>query len=318
MRQYVKPMTSPKPPFKIHPDTSLAHVELHVKGLANMVVFYRDLRGSRWLENGGGRARLSATGKVPALLTLIERTDARPQGSRFAGLYHTAFCYTGRPALANGLMRLVSARWPLQGAADHGVSEVIYLADPEGNGIEIYRDRPRQDWPRLQDGVQMGNLPLDLHKLLEEAAPAAAQAGAIDAGTDIGHIHLQVSDLAKARSFYHQLLSLDIMMELPTALFMSAGGYHHHLGANIWNSRQAPRRTAGELGLASYAFLIPDEAGWLAVFERLQAQAKGSRVVQRDQRAGLALEDQDGITVELLTPDTEAVRQTLARLQQEA
>ena len=315
MRQYVKPMTPANAAFKIHPDTSPAHIELHVKDLANMVSFYGDLMGFRLLENEGGQARLSPTGGAPTLLTLTERPDARPQGSHFAGLYHTAFRYPGRQTLANALMRLVAARWPLQGAADHGVSEAIYLADPEGNGIEIYRDRPRQDWPRLQDGVQMGNLPLDLHKLLEEAAPAAAQAGAIDAGTDIGHIHLQVSDLAKARSFYHQLLSLDIMMELPTALFMSAGGYHHHLGANIWNSRQAPRRTAGELGLASYAFLIPDEAGWLAVFERLQTQTKGARVAQRDRRAGLALEDQDGITVELLTPDTEVVRQTLARLQ---
>lgn len=302
--------------FKIHPNTSLAHVELQVVDLPNMLAFYGDLMGFQLIENADGSARLSATGRPPALLTLTEHKDARPQPSNsFApGLYHTAFRFPGRIPLATTLLRIVASGWALQGAADHRVSEAIYLADPEGNGIEIYRDRPRADWPQMQGVVQMGNLPLDLPKLLEEADQTAAQAGLIDPGTDIGHMHLQVSNLATAEAFYHQLLGLDVMMAMPTALFMSAGGYHHHLGANTWHSLNAPRRTEDLTGLRSYAYLVPEELGWLALFERLRAANQPLTVIERDGRPGLATKDQDGISVELLTTGTETVRKALASL----
>jgi catechol 2,3-dioxygenase len=228
------------------------------------------------------------------------------------GLYHTAFRFTGRKPLATTLMRLVAAGWPLQGASDHQVSEAIYLADPEDNGIEIYRDRPREDWPRLQDSIQMGNLPLDLNRLLEEADQAAAQAGSIDPGTDLGHIHLQVSELSKADAFYHRLLGLDIMMSLPTALFMAAGGYHHHLGANTWHSLHAPPRKQEMLGLRSFAFQIPDEANWLELAQRVRAAGQEPGSVERDDLLGLSVVDQDGIRIELLTAATTAVHHVLA------
>ncbi|MEX1071604.1 MAG: VOC family protein [Anaerolineales bacterium] len=301
-------------PFKIHPDTKIAHVELQVADLANIRAFYGDLMGFQLIEEKDGQARLSPTGQTPALITLTERKDARPQPAHSTGLYHTAFRFPNREKLANELLRIVAAGWPLQGASDHRVSEAIYLADPEGNGIEIYRDRPREQWPKLQETVQMGNGPLDLRKLLEEADQTTAQDGKLDPATDIGHMHLQVSDLGTTDAFYHELLGLDIVMSMPTALFMSAGGYHHHVGANIWQSRGAPRREDDLLGLGSYAFSIPDEAGWLALQERLQQSGKPLTAVERDGQIGVMVEDQYGLQVELLAPATEAIRKSLEQL----
>lgn len=306
-------MISTSENFTIHPQTSLAHLELQVNSLANTVAFYGDLMGFQLIEKQGGQARLSPTGQPPILLTLTERKDAQRPAARSVGLYHTAFRFPGRKPLATTLLRIVAARWPLQGASDHRVSEAIYLADPEGNGIEIYRDRPREEWPRLQDSIQMGNLPLDLPKLLEEADRAASQAGAIDPGTDLGHMHLQVSDLATADAFYQQLLGLDVMMSMPTALFMSAGGYHHHLGANTWHSLDAPRRDKDTLGLKSFAFLIPDEANWLALYQRIHSEGRTLQAIETDGKLGVALEDDDGIGVELITPESENVRRVLTR-----
>ena len=314
MRQYVKCMNNQDQPFKIHPNTSLAHLELTVSDMASMLDFYGGLMGFQLIETQGGQARFSPTGRPPALVTLSERKDAPPQALHGVGLYHTAFRFSSRRPLATTLMRLVAAKWPVQGAADHRVSEAIYLADPEGNGIEIYRDRPREQWPWLQDSIQMGNLPLDLPKLLDEADQAAAQAGAIDPGTDLGHIHLQVSALPKADAFYHQLLGLDVMMSMTTAIFMSAGGYHHHLGANTWHSLGASPRATGTLGLSSFAFLIPDEANWLALAKRVQEAVRGLEKVERDGRLGIGLKDEDGIGVEVLTPASEKVQNALAAL----
>jgi len=301
--------------FKIHPDAHIAHVELQVADLAHMLAFYGDLMGFKLIENKDGVARLSPAGSSPALLTLIERKRARQQPQFSAGLYHTAFRFPGRGPLATTLLRLVAHGWPLQGAADHRVSEAIYLADPEGNGIEIYRDRPRADWPRMDNMVQIGNLPLDLRKLLEEADETAAHTGGIDPGADIGHMHLQVSDTAAAEAFYHGLLGLDVVMAMPTAIFMSAGGYHHHLGANTWNSRNAPPRAEDMTGLRSYAYVIPDEAGWLALFERLQQSGQALQAAERDEQLGVALQDQDSNRVELLAPASEAVRKAQTQLQ---
>ncbi len=300
--------------FQIHRDTQIAHVEMQVADLANMLAFYGDLMGFKLIDSKDGVVRFSPTGKLPALLTLTERKGARQQPQFSTGLYHTAFRFPGRGPLAITLMRLVDYGWPLQGASDHRVSEAIYLADPEGNGIEIYRDRPRADWPRMDNMVQMGNLPLDLHKLLEEADQAAAQAGGIDPDTDIGHMHLQVSDTATAEAFYHGLLGLDTVMAMPTALFMSAGGYHHHLGANTWNSRNAPPHAEDMTGLRSYAYVIPDGAGWLTLFKRLQQSGQSLKATERDGRPGVAVQDQDGNRVELLAHESEAVRAALSHL----
>lgn len=300
--------------FKLHPETHVAHVELQAADLPRMVAFYSGLMGFQIIDQKDGIARFSPTGAAPALITLTERKGARQQPERSTGLYHTAFRFPGRGPLATTLLRIVASGWPLQGAADHRVSEAIYLADAEGNGIEIYRDRPRADWPQLDGMIQMGNLPLDLHKLIEEADQAKAQTGIIDPGTDIGHMHLQVSDVATTDAFYHGLLGFDVVMSMPSALFMSAGGYHHHLGANIWNSRNAPRREADMTGLRSHAYAIPDEANWLALLARVQSAGLAPDAAERDGRPAIAVTDQDGNRVELLAPDTPAVRAALGGL----
>lgn len=300
--------------FQLHPDTHIAHVELQVADLARMTAFYGGLMGFQLIDQAEGVTRLSPTGNLPALLTLSEHRNARRQPQERTGLYHTAFRFTGRNTLATTFLRIVSAGWPLQGASDHLVSEAIYFADPEGNGIEIYRDRPRDQWPRM-DGtgeLQMANAPLDLHKLLDEADRAAAEAGVIDAGTDIGHMHLQVSDTATAAAFYSNLLGMDMIVNWPSAIFMSAGGYHHHLGANTWHSQNAPRREDDMTGLRSYAYRVPDEAGWLALLQRVQNAQYEHAAAERDGQPGFWLQDQDGNRVEVLGPDTPAVRQALS------
>src|SRR3990172_2310372 len=298
--------------FRIHTSTHIAQVEYQVRNLPNLVAFYGDLMGMQLIEKTDTYARLTATGRPPALLALIERKDARPapSNSHSVGLYHTAFRCPGRVPLASTLLRIVAASYPLQGAADHLFSEAVYLADPEGNGIELYRDRPREEWPRMDNALQSGNLPLDRRKLLEEADKAAAQTGKVDPGMDIGHIHLQVSDLTTAEAFYRHRLGLDVMMALPTALFFAAGGYHHHVGANTWHSLNAPRRGKDLTGLSSYSFTIPDEAGWLAALERVED--KEIKVIERDGQLGVAVEDQDGIVVQLMTEETAAVREALS------
>ncbi|MCW5873527.1 MAG: VOC family protein [Anaerolineales bacterium] len=304
------------PTFQLHPDTHIAHVELQVADLGRMTAFYSGLMGFQIIDEADGVARLSPNGQLPALLTLTEHKGARLQPQERSGLYHTAFRFTDRKTLATTFLRVVSASWPLQGASDHLVSEAIYFADPENNGIEIYRDRPREQWPRM-DGtgeLQMANAPLDLHKLLDEADHAAAQAGVIDAGTDIGHMHLQVSNTATAATFYHDLLGMDIIFNWPGALFLSAGGYHHHLGANTWHSQNAPRREDDMTGLRSYAYRVPDEAGWLALLQRVQSSQQVPQATERDGQPGFWLPDQDGNRVEILGPDTSVVRAAVQTL----
>jgi catechol 2,3-dioxygenase len=162
--------------------------------------------------------------------------------------------------------------------------------------------------------LQMGNLPVDLHRLIEEADQAKAQSGLIDPGTDIGHMHLQVSNTATAEAFYHSLLGFDIVMSMPSALFMSAGGYHHHIGVNTWNSLNALHREEDMTGLRSHAYKVPDEAGWLALLDRVCASGHAVKATERDGQPGLAVDDQDGNRVEMLGPDTSAVRAAMAQL----
>jgi catechol 2,3-dioxygenase len=180
------------------------------------------------------------------------------------------------------LARLALTRWPLDGASDHLVSEALYLSDPDGNGIELYRDRPRSEW-RWQDGqLQMATLALDLDGLLEELGPeplagggaelATVTSSGIAPGTVMGHVHLQVADLAAAERFYVDGLGLDVTVRgYPGALFVSAGGYHHHLGLNTWHSRGAAPAAPGSVGLQWYELMLDGEAALSQALARLDA-----------------------------------------------
>lgn len=311
-------MTENSLPFRIHKSARIAHAQFKVADLARMLPFYRDLLGLKVREAPNSRAELAPSSLGPPLLTLVEHPTARPVPAYSTGLYHLALRFPHRKSLATTLLRLLSAGWPLQGASDHLVSEAIYLVDPEGNGLELYRDRPRAEWPRRGERIQMATLPLDLNALLEEADKEAAKISQIHPQMDIGHIHLQVSDLASTAAFYQDLVGFEIMAEMPSALFLAAGGYHHHLGANIWQSRNAPRPEPDNTGLHSYAIEIPENTGWLHLFERLSASGATLQALEREDRVGFVLEDQDGNLIEVLTQTHEELHDRLSALERAA
>jgi catechol 2,3-dioxygenase len=223
----------------------IGHVALAVRNLPTVATFYREVLG---LEDLGGEAstrRLGTGSRV--LLELRGDPAARPSTRAEAGLFHTAFLLPSRQALARWLVHAATSGVSLQGAADHRVSEAIYLADPEGNGIEVYADRPRAGWHDTQGRIVMATDPLDLDAL---ARAADARWTGAPEDTVIGHVHLQVGDLSAAGAFYGDLLGLPVTARYPGATFHGAGGYHHHVATNIWNSRGAKPRAFPATGLA--------------------------------------------------------------------
>jgi catechol 2,3-dioxygenase len=191
---------------------------------------------------------------------------------RATGLYHLAILYPTRLDLAFALARLAEAHWSLDGVADHLVSEALYLSDPDGNGIELYRDRPREEWSYADGELQMATLSLNLQGLADELASAEALQRSVPAGTTIGHVHLQVASIPDAEAFYHGVLGFDVMTRgYPGALFVSAGGYHHHLGLNTWHSAGSGPAAPGAVGLRSYEVILPDRAELGRALDRLRA-----------------------------------------------
>jgi catechol 2,3-dioxygenase len=258
--------------FRMPAGTHIGQVRLQVADLDRALAFYRDLVGFWQVSQNGPTAILSATGEPPFHILLTERRGARRKPPHTTGLYHVAVRFPSRRALARVLHRLLANRWPFQGFADHRVSEALYLADPDGNGLELYVDRPRKDWPWKDDQVVMGTDPLDVEGLLAEVADDTSRWNGVDPGTDIGHVHLHVSDLAEAEAFYHGLLGLDVTQRgYPGALFLSAGGYHHHVGVNVWAGVGAPPPPPDAVGLSSFALQIPDAAVWEDLLLRLDA-----------------------------------------------
>jgi catechol 2,3-dioxygenase len=255
----------------IHPDTAMGAVSLTVSDLARSRDFYERAIGLTATERDDGSLALSA-GAVP-LVSLYGDSSAPPLNRHATGLFHQAILVPSRRDLAQALVRLARARWPLDGASDHLVSEALYLSDPDGNGIEIYRDRPREEWRRTNDGqLEMATIPLDLDGVLAELDGETSVPALMPAGTTIGHVHLQVSDLAAAEAFYNRVLGFDVIVRgYPGALFVSAGGYHHHLGLNTWHSAGAAPAEPGSVGLRSYEVRLPDERELATVLARVHA-----------------------------------------------
>jgi catechol 2,3-dioxygenase len=239
----------------IDPGASMGAVRLAVADLDGARAFYRDAIGLSDLDSRDGIVRLGTNGD--ALVELVGEPGAPPRPRGTSGLFHLAIVVPTRADLARAIQRVAQAGRRLTGASDHLVSEALYLNDPEGNGIELYRDRPRDEWP-VRDGVlQMDTLPLDLDGVLGELRREDADAG-MPSGTRMGHVHLNVGDLAAAEAFYSGALGFDVMVRgYPGALFVSAGGYHHHLGLNTWAGEGAPPPPAGSLGLRQFAIELP-------------------------------------------------------------
>ncbi len=279
--------------------THIAYAHLRVADRERALAFYCDLLGMRVINADGSSAALSATGAPPPLIVLEAQPAARPRPPRTTGLYHVAIRLPDRPSLARLLRRLIERRWPLHGAADHGVSEALYLSDPDGNGLELYADRPREAWPWQAGQAAMVSEPLDVRALLRLAGEPAE---AIDPRADIGHMHLQVSDLARAEAFYCGLVGFEVTQRTyPGALFVAAGGYHHHLGLNIWAGRGAPSPPPDAAGLVAFGVRLPDVAAWETLRARLQGAGAPLDVQNDGDGARRALlRDPDGTGVALL------------------
>ena len=260
----------------------IGRVRLRVRDLDGVSDFYQRVIGLAVVDQSAGSVTLGA-GPVP-LLELLGDPAALPRNPRDAGLFHTAFLLPARADLARWLAQVIRLGVRLEGASDHIVSEAIYLADPEGNGIEVYADRPVSRWRDADGQIHMATEPLDIPDLL--AAGTGDWAGFPEDGI-IGHVHLQVGDSGAADGFYHDILGLEIASRYPGASFYGSGGYHHHLAGNIWNSRRAGPRPEGAAGLEAVEIIAREPALRDAILARADAAGippatNGDQVVLRD------------------------------------
>ena len=276
----------------IDPAASIGAVHLTISDLARSVRFYQSPLGFLVHRRDDRTAWLGAGG--PDLLVLSQcETAPRVRGT--TGLYHFAILVPTRADLARALRRLVATDTVMQGAADHGVSEALYLADPDGNGIEIYRDRPRAEWPYVGGQLRMGADPIDFEELLAETA-AVDDNGGLATGTRMGHVHLHVARLEDAERFYVGVLGFQLMQRYgPSALFVSAGGYHHHIGLNTWAGVGAPPPPPGAIGLRHFVVQLPSEAA----VEDVAARLRGARVPIETVEDGLLVRDPAGNAMRL-------------------
>lgn len=252
----------------IHPETTIGLARLTTADRRRALAFYADILGLTPDQHPDGTTVLRA-GHRP-LLILNEQPDAQPRPSRTTGLYHAAMLLPTRRDLARTLRRLAETGYPLTGASDHRVSEALYLDDPDGNGLELYADRPRDTWPTAGAEVRMTVDPLDIDNLLAELDHTPWTG--LSSGTTLGHMHVHVNDLRSAERFYVNLIGFTIMQRFGgSALFVAAGGYHHHLGLNTWAGIGAPPPPPNSIGLEYFTIELPHEAARNAVLERIRS-----------------------------------------------
>ncbi len=274
--------------------TNIGAVALIVPDLSRAVDFYLNIIGLRLIDQADGSRTLG--GGDRALVRLIEKPGSRRYPNS-PGLYHFAILLPDRFSLARLLYQLVERNYPLQGASDHGVSEALYLTDPLGNGIELYRDRPEEEWPRENDGtLGMVTRPLNLDRLLFELKGRLERWEGIAPQTRIGHIHLQVRDIPDTVAFYTKIIGLELQqMYGSQAAFLSAGGYHHHVGVNTWHSLGAEPAPVDSAGLSYYELSIPTKDALDALIGRIEAaglrmeEINGDRLVKDPSGNGIRI-----------------------------
>ncbi len=283
------------PAFRLPDDTRLGRVRLQVADLSRSLSFYQHVLGLRVLEQGDDWAALGADGTDRPIVELHAKPGTRPVSRRgLLGLYHFAILLPDRGALGR-FARHLHDLGVRAGMSDHFVSEAIYLQDPDNLGIEVYADRPRSAWKHSQRELAMTTKPLDLPNLLA-AAGDEPWTGA-PAGTTLGHVHLHVGGLAEAEAFYHAALGFDkVVWSYPGALFLSAGGYHHHLGTNIW-AGDAPRPTAADAQLLEWEIVLPGDAMVADVARSLE---RAGYSVTRE-IGGVVTRDPSGTAVRIMT-----------------
>ncbi|EAE4914686.1 VOC family protein [Listeria monocytogenes] len=243
---------------EISEELRLGEVVLNVGHLKEMADFYQEVIGLKLLEENERMVRLGVSGSDEALLVLKKIDNAVVPEVPRIGLFHTAFLLPTRESLADVLLHLAKSGYPIDGAGDHAYSEALYLHDIEGNGIEIYADRPKAEW--MHDGD--GNLPMvteqvDVDSLLQIATDEPFTG--MPNGTIIGHVHLQVADADKAEQFYKEVLGMNLTTAIPSARFFAAGDYHHHIGSKVWAGRNLELLQENETGLAWFTIITPDK-----------------------------------------------------------
>jgi catechol 2,3-dioxygenase len=299
--------------FAIHPQTTVGPVALIVSDLDRAQRFYRDTLGLRPVAGepdsvaaaaARGSVAITADGKTP-LFWLHGQPGARPRPERTSGLYHVAVLLPDRTALARTLLHLGGARVPLQGAADHRVSEALYLADPDGNGLELYCDRAPETWTRVGGEIRMPTEPLDFDGLLASAAGEDRVWDGLPPATRIGHVHLAMSDLGRAEEFYCGELGFAVTARAGrVALFVSAGGYHHHIGLNIFAGAGVPPPPPDAAGLRHFAIVLPngDE------LEHVLGRVRDAGITMQRTGEGVLIRDPAGNGVLLTAPVVPGLR----------
>jgi catechol 2,3-dioxygenase len=285
-------MTEHETSYALTRPAYIGQSHLVVTDLALVSGFYQSMLGLKVLEKTPSGEVLGVGGQP--LLTLTTDANVRAAPRNAAGLFHTAFLLPDRVELARWLRHAAHNNVALEGASDHLVSEAIYLSDPEGNGIEIYADRPHEKWKFHQDGmVEMATLRLDLQALYN-SAPDDRWDGMPD-GSAIGHIHLQVGNIPEADAFYRDVLGLKLMARYPGASFFATGSYHHHVAANIWNSRGAGVRTEHMTGLSDYTLRFNDKTA----LDKAVAKLDELEIKSEKRDSGVSLRDPWGIGLTL-------------------
>jgi catechol 2,3-dioxygenase len=266
---------------------SLGPVELTVTSLDRSIEWYETALGLRVHSRADGTAELGDGTTV--VLRLVEDPQAQPPG-RHAGLYHYALLYPSREELGRAVIRLIGLRTPVQGASDHGTHEAIYLPDPDGNGIELAADRPRDQWPTPDEEFSRGGpMPLDVDNLLatvagEEPSPEVGE------GLRMGHVHLHVGSIEEGVAFYSDVLGFDVWAQIPSAAFVSAGGYHHHLGFNTWRGDGVGPESEHTLGLRHWTIQITEIA-------ELRTRIETAGIPVTDAENGFIVRDPWGIAL---------------------
>jgi catechol 2,3-dioxygenase len=254
--------------FHSKPTTFIGHVKVKVTNLQRSIRFYQDVLGFDILEQTSSTVKLTTDGKT-SFLSLEQPENVLPKQERTTGLYHFAILLPNQTALANIVIQLVN-KGVRFGSSDHLVSEALYLHDPDGNEIEIYRDRVPSEWNWKRDEVDMAVDPLDFENLLKHATPDKPWQK-MPAETVMGHIHLHVSELKKTEEFYVKGLGMDVVNRFGSqALFLSYGKYHHHVGVNTWNGVGAPAPAKNSVGLESYTLIFDNEGARNQVLTNLK------------------------------------------------
>jgi catechol 2,3-dioxygenase len=280
----------------IHPQTKIGALHLTVSDLPRSLDYYQDRIGLSLRHLDAETAYLGAGG--PDLLWLTERRDGRV-GRGVTGLYHFALLLPSRLDLARALNHLINSETPIGGFADHSVSEAIYLSDPDGHGIEIYRDRRREEWIYQNGRLNITTEPFDAEGVLAELQGVDTTWNGAPPGTTVGHMHLHVSDLNTTERFYVDVLGFDLIARYgPAAMFVSAGGYHHHIGLNTWAGVGARTPPSDALRLQWYEIRLPDATALAQVMARVHA----ADLPYVEEDSGIFVDDPSGNSVLLAVP----------------